>query len=142
MASLVLDCSVTAAWFFEDEFSSYSERVRQVLALDGAVAVTPGIWPAEITNVLFQSERRKRIKPDQVNQALSVLARLPIETDTLPVGSMSQVLQLCRAHRLTAYDALYLELALRRNIPLATQDKLLTASAIAAGARVFDRTGS
>lgn len=138
MTSLVLDCSVTAAWFFEDEFSRYSERVRQALTLDGAVAVTPGIWPAEITNVLFQSERRKRIKPEQVNQALSVLARLPIETDSLPVGGMSQVLQLCRAHRLTAYDALYLELAMRRNIPLATQDKLLTASAIAAGAKVFD----
>ena len=98
----------------------------------------PEIWPAEITNVLFQSERRKRIKPEQVNQALSVLARLPIETDSLPVGSMSQVLQLCRAHGLTAYDALYLELAIRRNIPLATQDKLLTASAIAAGAKVFN----
>ena len=138
MASLVLDCSVTAAWFFEDEFSGYSERVRQTLVLDGAVAVTPEIWPAEITNVLFQSERRKRIKPEQVNQALSVLARLPIETDSLPVGSMSQVLQLCRTHGLTAYDALYLELAIRRNIPLATQDKLLTASTIAAGARVFN----
>ena len=138
MALLVLDCSVTAAWFFEDEFSSYSERVRRALSLDGAIAVTPGIWPAEITNVLFQAERRKRIKPEQVNQALSVLARLPIEIDSLPVNSMSQVLQLCRAHRLTAYDALYLELAIRRNIPLATHDKLLTASAVTAGARVFD----
>ena len=76
MASLELDCSVAAAWFFEDEFSSYSERVRQALSLAGAIAVTPGIWPAEITNVFFRAECRKRIRPEQVNQALSVLARL------------------------------------------------------------------
>ena len=138
MALLVLDCSVTAAWFFEDEFSRYSERVRQALSLEGAAAVTPEIWSAEITNVLFQAERRKRIEAEKVNQALSVLGRMPIEIDSLPIGSMNQVLHLCRAHGLTAYDALYLELALRRNIPLATQDKLLAASTLAAGAKVFN----
>ena len=55
MASLVLDCSVTAAWFFEDEFSGYSERVRQTLSLEGTVAVAPEIWSVEVTNVLFQA---------------------------------------------------------------------------------------
>ena len=138
MASVVLDCSVTVAWFFEDEFSRYSERVRQSLSLEGAVAVTPVIWSAEVTNVLFQAERRKRIEPEKVTQALGILARMPIDTDLLPIGSMLQVLHLCRTHGLTAYDALYLELALRRNIPLASQDKLLVTSAIAAGAKVFD----
>ncbi len=138
MASLVLDCSVTVAWFFDDEFSRYSERVRQALSLEGAVAVTPGIWCAEVTNVLFQAERRKRIEAEKVAQALSILARMPIETDLLPIGSMNQVLHLCRAHGLTAYDAHYLELALRRNIPLATQDKSLTTSAKAAGAKVIN----
>ena len=123
MASLVLDCSVTVAWFFDDEFSRYSERVRQALSLEGAVAVALGVWRAEVTNVLFQAERRKRIEAEKVAQALSILARMPIETDLLPIGSMNQVLHLCRAHGLTAYDAHYLELALRRNIPLATQDK-------------------
>ena len=137
MDSLVLDCSVTMSWFFEDEFNSYSERVRQVLSLEGALAVIPGIWSVEVTNVLFQAERRKRIKAAKVIQALNVLARLPVETDFLPISSMTQVLHLCRAHRLTAYDALYLELALRRNIPLATQDKLLVKSALASGAKVF-----
>ena len=138
MASVVLDCSVTVAWFFEDEFSGYSERVRKILSLEGAVAVTPVIWSAEVTNVFFQAERRKRIDPEKVTQALGILTRMPIDTDLLPIGSMLQVLHLCRTHGLTAYDALYLELALRRNIPLATQDKLLATSAIAAGAKVFD----
>ena len=138
MASLVLDCSVTVAWFFDDEFSRYSERVRQALSLEGAVAVALGVWRAEVTNVLFQAERRKRIEAEKVAQALSILARMPIETDLLPIGSMNQVLHLCRAHGLTAYDAHYLELALRRNIPLATQDKSLTTSAKAAGAKVIN----
>ena len=92
----------------------------------------------EVTNVLFQAECRKRIEPEKVTQALGILARMPIDTDLLPIGSMLRVLQLCRAYGLTAYDALYLELALRRNIPLATQDKLLLRSATAAGAKVFD----
>ena len=137
MNSLVLDCSVTMAWFFEDEFSSYSKRVREALSLKGALAVIPGIWPVEVTNVLFQAERRERIKAGKASQALNVLARLPVETDFLPISGMTQVLNLCRAHRLTAYDALYLELALRRNIPLATQDKLLVKSALDAGAKIF-----
>ena len=137
MALLVLDCSVTVSWFFEDEFSSYSERVRKALTLEGASGVTPGIWSAEVTNVLYQAERRKRIVPDKVTRALSVLARMPVESDLLPVGSMNHVLRLCREHALTAYDALYLELALRRDIPLATEDKHLATSALAAGAKVF-----
>ena len=138
MASVVLDCSVTVAWFFNDEFSSYSERVRQALSLEGAIAVTPVIWPAEVTNALFQAERRKRIEPERVTQAMDILARMPIDTDLLPIGGMLRVLHLSRTYGLTAYDALYLELALRRNIPLATQDKLLVTSAMAARAKVFD----
>ena len=100
MASVVLDCSVTVAWFFEDEFSRYSERVRQTLSLEGGVAVTPVIWSAEVTNVLVQAERRKRIKPEKVTQALGILARMPIDTDLLPIDSMLQVLHLCRTHGL------------------------------------------
>jgi len=72
MKRFVLDCSVTVAWFFEDEFNEYSELVRQALLNKGAVAVTPSIWPAEVSNVLFQAERRKRINAEQVNQAVRV----------------------------------------------------------------------
>ena len=137
MKRFVLDCSVTVAWFFEDEFSEYSDLVRQALLNKGVVAVTPGIWPAEVSNVLFQAERRKRINADQVNQALRILSQLPIEVDYLPLGSMGHVLRLCRTHTLTSYDALYLELALRGNMPLASEDKKLRASAVAAGVEVY-----
>lgn len=137
MERFVLDCSVAVAWFFEDEFGEYSERVRQALMDKGVVAVTPSIWPAEVSNVLFQAERRKRINAEQVNQAVRVLSQLPIDVDYLPLGGMGHVLRLCRTYTLTSYDALYLELALRENMPLATGDKKLKASAVAAGVEVF-----
>ena len=133
MKRFVLDCSIAAAWFFEDEFNDYTEVVREFMLGEGAVAVVPAIWTAEVSNVLYQSERRKRITPEKVNQALHVLSQLPIETDYLPVGSMGHVLRLCREHTLTSYDALYLELALRESTPLATQDKKLRESAKASG---------
>ena len=85
----------------------------------------------------FKPNAENALKPEKQVRALNVLARLPVETDFLPISGMTQVLHLCRAHGLTAYDALYLELALRRNIPLATQDKSLKNSALAAGAKVF-----
>jgi len=137
MNRFVLDCSVCVAWFFEDEFSEYSELVRQALLNKGVVAVAPSIWPAEVSNVLFQAERRKRINAEQVNQAVRVLSQLPINVDYLPLGSMGHVLRLCRTYELTSYDALYLELALRENLPLATGDKKLKTSAVAAGVALF-----
>ncbi len=137
MKSFVLDCSVTVAWFFEDEFSEYSELVRQALLNEGTTAISPSIWPAEVSNVLFQAERRKRITAEKVNQALRVLSQLPISVDYLPLGNMGHVMRLCRTHTLTSYDALYLELALRGNMALATEDNKLKKSAVAAGVELF-----
>lgn len=136
MKRFVLDCSVTAAWFFEDEFNKYTRSVRDLLLDEGTVALVPAIWSAEISNVLFQSERRQRITTEKVNQALQMLSKLPIETDYLSVNNMGHVLRLCRDYTLTSYDALYLELALRTNAPLATLDKKLKTSAKAAGIAV------
>ncbi len=137
MNRFVLDYSVTIAWFFEDEFSDYCELVLEQLVKGDAIAVTPGIWPAEVANVLFQAERRNRITSAKTTQALRVLAQLPVETDYLPLSSMGHVLRLCRTHTLTSYDALYLELALRGNIPLATEDKKLNTAATVAGVELF-----
>lgn len=135
----VLDCSVTAAWFFEDEFNPYVRAVRNLMLSGDTVAMVPTIWSAEVANVLFQAERRKRIPPEKVNEGLQILSQLPIETDHLPMSHMGHVLRLCRKYALTSYDALYLELASRRNIELATQDRKLRASARAEGVRVTAR---
>jgi predicted nucleic acid-binding protein len=140
MRYFVLDCSVTAAWFFEDEFNAYVRRVRSLLLDFDTSAVVPAIWSAGVTNVLFQAERRNRILPGKVNEGLRILSQLPIETDVLPLSQTGHVLHLCRKHGLTSYDALYLELALRRDIPLATQDKKLKAAANLAGASLVSRS--
>lgn len=134
----VLDCSVTAAWFFEDEFNPYTKMVRELILDKETKAVVPAIWPAEVANVLFQAERRGRITSDKVNHALQILAQLPIETDYLPMTNMGHILHLCRDYTLTSYDASYLELALRRNAGLATQDRKLKTSAKAAGIALIE----
>lgn len=135
----MLDCSVTAAWFFEDEFNPYVRSVRNLMLSGDTVAMVPAIWSAEVANVLFQAERRKRIASEKVNEGLQILSQLPIETDHLPMAHMGHVLRLCRKYALTSYDALYLELALRRNIDLATQDRKLKASAKAEGVSLISR---
>ena len=136
MKNYVLDCLVTVSWFFEDEFNKYTQSVPELLLQTGTVAVVPGLWVAEVSNVMFQAERRKRISPENVNQALNVLSLLPIEYDHQPINSMGHVLHLSRKYTLTSYDALYMELALRRNIPLATQDKKMRASAKSLGVKL------
>lgn len=133
MQYFVLDCSVTAAWFFEDEFNRYTRRVRELLLQPGTTAIAPTIWPAEILNVLFQAQRKKRISAQKVDRALQILAQLPIQVDYLPLNNMGHILHLCRDHTLTSYDALYLEVAIRRNAPLATQDRKLKSVAKAEG---------
>lgn len=138
-ACLVLDCSVTAAWFFEDEFNPYTRLVRSLILEKDTTAVVPAIWSAEVANVMFQAERRRRISPEKVNRAMEILSQLPIETDHLPMTNMGHVLYLCRKYTLSSYDALYLELALRKNIALATQDRKLKASAKQAGVNVLTR---
>ena len=141
MRYFVLDCSVAAAWFFEDEFNRYVSAIRNLMLEGDSTAVVPAIWSAEMANVLFQAERRKRIQPEHVNQGLQILSQLPIESDHLPMSQMGHVLRMCRQHTLTSYDSLYLELALRRNIGLATQDKKLKSSAIAAGVGLVSPNG-
>ncbi len=91
---------MTAAWFFEDEFNRYTKKVRELMLKEGTTAVVPAIWPAEISNVLFQAERRKRITAEKVNLALQIVSQLPIEIDYLPIGNMGHVLHLCRDYTL------------------------------------------
>jgi predicted nucleic acid-binding protein len=102
----------------------------------GTTALVPAIWSAEVANVLFQAERRKRITTEKVDHALHILSQLPIEIDYLPLTNMGHVLHMCRDFSLSSYDALYLELALRRNTALATQDRKLKDSAMAVGVKL------
>lgn len=121
----VIDASVTASWCFPDENDPAAEAAFDRLATD--MAVVPALWWFEVHNILAVNERRGRIDAAGTAEFLADLDRLPIRLDYTPQSSM--VLALARKHRLTVYDAAYLELARRLGKPLATLDQALAAAA-------------
>jgi predicted nucleic acid-binding protein len=129
----VLDNSVMMAWFFEDEDAPYADRVLELL--NGDTAVVPAIWPLEIANAIMTAERRRRLLPTDVLRLVELANGLPITVESMPLRrALGSVLNVGRTHRLTSYDAAYLELAMRRGLPLATLDERLATAARQAGA--------
>ena len=101
-------------------------------------ALVPMLWPLEVANVLLMAERRHRIVSAERSQALGWFAALPIEIDYEAAHpAWADLPALAVQHRLTAYDAAYLELARRRGLPLATLDQELAAAARAEGLGVL-----
>src|SRR3954453_3270594 len=133
---LVLDGSLTLAWYFADEADPYADAVAQGLAT--REAVVPSLWRLEIANALVVGERRKRSTEAQAAVFVARLELLPIvvddETDARAWG---ETIRLARAHQLSAYDAAYLELAMRRGLPLASLDERLKAAAAVVGVPQF-----
>ena len=127
---LVLDASVTACWHFPDEHNAAADEILARIRPDDA-ALVPGHWWFEIRNVLLLGERRGRTTPDQTARFLEFMHELPISVALLP--DEIAVMDLARAHRLTFYDAAYLELAKREGLALATFDRELLAAARAEG---------
>jgi predicted nucleic acid-binding protein len=129
----VLDASVTLAWCFPDESTAYTEGILDLLAA-GAEATTPALWPFEVANALLMAERRKRITTAQVASVLQRIASLPLRVDPIHVDrAFGQILSSAREEKLTAYDAAYLELAMREDLPLASLDDQLRQAARSAG---------
>jgi predicted nucleic acid-binding protein len=119
--SLVLDSSITLAWAYNDETTQPVTQIFDLLIQGGAWV--PGLWRLEVANVLEMSVRRKRHDRTFRDATLADLAQLPIQVDLqTDQQAWSATLRLAERHQLTLYDAAYLELALRRNLPLATLD--------------------
>ena len=118
----VVDASVACAWVFSDEATP---ALDDLLEQAGSTTVfVPSLWRAEVMNTLIQASRRQRISETEVVEYFTYLEHLAVEeaTQVIPVG---QILSLCMEHGLTAYDAMYLALAMRLGEPLATLDKQL-----------------
>jgi predicted nucleic acid-binding protein len=130
---LVLDASVTASWAFRDEQHAHADLALEHIRTDQALA--PSLWWFEVRNILIVNERRKRLKEAETAAFLRDLATLAVELDFTPEAS--EVLRLARTHQLSVYDAAYLELALRKNTPLATLDTSLIRAAHAESVHVI-----
>lgn len=124
----VLDASLTLAWALPDEASDYSNSIlKQVVS---GKAWVPDLWPHEIANGLVMAQRRKRLSAAQSALFVEELFRLPIEVVAARAQAVLEVqATLADRYALTAYDAAYLDLALRKGVPLATQDKALSDAA-------------
>ena len=128
MNQFVLDASIALTWCFPDENTALAEYVASLFA-HGATAIVPSFWPHEVLNALLVGEKRKRISQENIQSFLNDLAMLPIVLQQSPAGIVfSRIQSLSRQHRITAYDAAYLDLALDRNLPLATLDDDLIAA--------------
>jgi predicted nucleic acid-binding protein len=130
--SLVVDSSVALTWCFEDERTPATVAVLEQIAERGGVA--PALWPLEVLNALVMAERRKRLAAMQRVELAGFLRELPITLDhDTAAQAWSMTMRLADQHRLTLYDATYLELAQRLGLPLATLDQELRKAAGALG---------
>ncbi len=128
VGDFVLDASVTAAWCFADEASEHSAAL--LASMGRRTAVVPGLWHFETASLLLRAERRGRISQPVCAAFVETLTRLPIETDTESENQAhGPILILARSHGLTPYDAAYLDVAIRRSLPLATRDQDLIKAA-------------
>jgi len=135
-AAFVVDCSIAMAWLFNDEATPKTRALLNRLTTE--TALVPAWWFIEITNVLSVAERKGRITPTHSDAFIADLEKLGIERDDeAPDRAFTHLLGLCRTHRLTSYDAIYLDLAIRRNLPLATLDDDLRKTSKKLGVRLL-----
>ena len=126
--SFVIDASVVIAWAFKEEHANAELSFERIQAEE---AIAPSLWWYEVRNVLVLGERHGRLTERETARFLRDISRLAITLDSSP--DEIQVLTLARRHRLTVYDAAYLELARREALPLATLDEELATAARGAG---------
>ncbi|KAA6464846.1 type II toxin-antitoxin system VapC family toxin [Acidobacteria bacterium AB60] len=127
----VLDASVTASWAFPDEQDPVADRAGQLLESSSDNAIVPSLWWFEVRNILLVNERRGRTNVARSAVFLEQLTQLAIQIDH--ETNSPQIMDLARNHRLTAYDASYLSLAIREHLPLATLDQALRRAATSTG---------
>jgi predicted nucleic acid-binding protein len=130
----IVDASVGAGWIIKNQVSEYSEAAKRALLTDPVVA--PALWWIEMTNLLRTGCRRRTITIVEAHGFIKTLEALPIRIEPLECHA-SELLGLALRHDLGAYDATYLDLALRLQLPLATQDAALREAALASGVGVW-----
>lgn len=132
--TFIVDASIAGAWLLPDEANVLAEQAMSRLADEDAMA--PDLLRHEMRSILLNAERRGRISDDFVHAALSRFRSLPLQF--AGPSDDTEVVRLSRKHRLSAYDAAYLALAVLERLPLATLDRKLADAAIAEGVQLFE----
>ncbi len=139
--NFVLDASVTMTWLFGDAKvadRNYAQSTLEALKQADSHAEVPVTWGLEVSNVIARAEAKGLLLEAQSEAFLEMLSNAPIRADGATFAqALNSTLNLARRHRLSAYDASYLELALRSGLPLATLDADLAKAARKAGVRRF-----
>ena len=124
----VIDNSVVMTWCFKDEENPYADDILD--SLEQATAYVPSIWPLEVGNVLLVAESKKRLSEADSMRFIALLTELPIIIEQeSPERMIKEIFALARKHELSSYDASYLNLAMRKGLPIATLDDNLIAAA-------------
>jgi predicted nucleic acid-binding protein len=125
--NFVIDASVILAWFNPNEQNDYADGILG--CLNGETAIIPQLCCLEVNNVFLSFEKKKILSVIEAEKAICSIANLPITLDKAPLNfQMPLTSRLARDNGLTIYDACYLELAVRLNLPLSTLDKQLLAA--------------
>ena len=136
MTGVVVDASTALAWCFPDEISDYADTV--LASLEGKTILVPAVWSLEIANAILAGERKKRLRQPEIRRFTTLLESLSLIQEMRPVGeNVSNVLPVAREYGLSAYDAAYLELSIRRGAAIATLDGKLQKAAKQAGVEIF-----
>ena len=103
------------------------------VAIAGDSLVVPALWPLEVTNTLIILRRRRKLTPDEARTAIELIRELPIVIDSEAAAlAFTRLVDLASEHELTVYDATYIELAMRRQVPLASNDTRMKQAAVRA----------
>ena len=137
MARFVLDSLLAASWFFPDADSFYARGVRRSLE-SGCTAVVPPIWQIEVVNILTEAIREK-FPNKSAAEFLLIAAKLPIQVEHSSTHQLfERVPYLAQIHRISCYDAAYLEVASRLGLPLATENERMLAIAARMGIVAYE----
>jgi predicted nucleic acid-binding protein len=133
----VADASVTIGWVHPGQATAKTAEMLDAIG-DGATLEVPALWPLEVANALLVLVRRRKLAEDERQAGLGWLRglRVRIDHEAASIG-FSRLSELASAHRLSVYDAAYLELAQRLSLPLGCQDGPLRKAATAVGVRLW-----
>jgi predicted nucleic acid-binding protein len=136
-ASFIVDASVGFAWVYHGQATAETDQWLKAVAA-GATVIVPALWFLEMANVLLMAQRRHRLTAMQRKAAMEQLTALQLKVDEEGTqNAFGKTSDLAETHGLTIYDATYLELALRRSLPLASRDEALRKAARQCGLPAF-----